>query len=194
MVSPPPENLQAAKWQVAANLAVHARMNTCVLDSEVHAVERAPSEGRGRPPQLIPIRFLFTNKLGEHDKLLLAFDAFLLSKVAERKIGFGKIIHGDDHRALKVNTTILYGEIQKRIERASVLLSSRTPPDLVLNRHCSECEFQTRCRQKAIEADDLTLPFRHVREGAEETSQQGNFHHHAAFLHIPATSSTRANA
>ena len=35
--------------------------------------------------------------------------------------------------------------------------SSPTPPDLVLNRHCAECEFQARCRQKAVEKDDLSL-------------------------------------
>jgi predicted RecB family nuclease len=156
VVSPPPENLMGTRWRLAANLAVHARMNTYVLDSELHAVERALSEGRGRP-QLIPIRFVFRNKLGEDDKLLLAFDAFGLSKVTECETGLGKIIHGDDHRTLKVKTALLYGEVQKRIERAAALLSSRTPPDLALNRHCGECEFQIRCRQKAIEADDLNL-------------------------------------
>jgi len=37
------------------------------------------------------------------------------------------------------------------------LLSSLSAPDLALNRHCAECEFQARCRQNAIEADDLSL-------------------------------------
>ena len=36
------------------------------------------------------------------------------------------------------------------------MLSSDSP-DLVLNRHCAECQFQSRCRQKAIETDDLSL-------------------------------------
>src|SRR6516164_1566523 len=156
-VSPPLENLKAAKWRLATNLAMHARMNPYVLESELHALERAPSEGRGRPPQFMPIRFIFMNKLGEVDKLLLAFDAFVLSKVTGREIGFGKIIHGDDRSALKVKTAAFFGEVRKCIERVAALLSSPTPPDLVLNRHCGECEFQTRCRQKAIEADDLSL-------------------------------------
>src|ERR1700689_2874652 len=50
-VSPPPENLKAAKaaqWHLAVNLSVRAQMKTGVLESEVHAVERVPSEGRGR--------------------------------------------------------------------------------------------------------------------------------------------------
>ena len=156
-VSPPPENLKAAKWRLATNLAVHAQMNSCVLESQVHAVDRAPSEGRARPPKLIPIRFTFRNKLDGNDKLLLAFDTFVLSEVTGREISFGKIIHGDDHSALKVKTAALCGKVRTCIDRIAALLSSPTPPDLVLNRHCSECEFQTRCRQKAIEADDLSL-------------------------------------
>jgi hypothetical protein len=106
-VSSRPESLNAAKWRLATNLALHAQMNTYLLDSEPHAVERAQSEGRGRPPQLIPIRFVFTNKLGADDKLLLAFDAFVLSKVTKREIGFGKIIYGDEHRTAKVKTASL---------------------------------------------------------------------------------------
>jgi predicted RecB family nuclease len=37
------------------------------------------------------------------------------------------------------------------------LISSSEPPDLVLNRHCAECEVQTRCRQKAFDKNDLSL-------------------------------------
>jgi predicted RecB family nuclease len=156
-VSPPPENLKAAKWRLATNLAVHGRMNNHLLESELHALERAPSEGHGRPPQLIPIRFIFRKRVGEDDKLLLAFDTFALSTVTGHEIDFGKIIHGDDHRVLKVKTSALSGHVWKCIERVAALLSCPTPPDLVLNRHCGECEFQTRCREKAIEADDLSL-------------------------------------
>jgi hypothetical protein len=36
-------------------------------------------------------------------------------------------------------------------------LAVGSPPDLVLNRHCGECEFRDVCRQKAVEKDDLSL-------------------------------------
>src|SRR5439155_20241153 len=51
----------------------------------------------------------------------------------------------------------LEGEVRKRLEKITALLSNPAPPDLVLNRHCAECEFQARCRQKALEQDDLSL-------------------------------------
>jgi len=123
----------------------------------LHAVERVPSAGRRKPAQFIPIRFIFTNKLTKDDRLLLAFDAFVLSEALGREIAVGQIIHGEDHATLKVKTSALAGKVPKRLEKIAILLSNPTPPDLVLNRHCAECEFQTRCRQKAIEKDDLSL-------------------------------------
>jgi hypothetical protein len=58
---------------------------------------------------------------------------------------------------LKVKTSGLVSEIRTLIEKTATLLSSPLPPDLILNRHCAECEFQTRCHQKAVEKDDLSL-------------------------------------
>jgi len=123
----------------------------------LHAVERVPSAGRGKPTQFIPIRFVFTNKLTKDDRLLLAFDSLVLSEALGRDIAVGQIIHGDDHATLKAKTSALAVEVRKRLEKIAALLSTPTPPDLVLNRHCAECEFQSRCRQKATEKDDLSL-------------------------------------
>src|SRR5262245_28945238 len=35
--------------------------------------------------------------------------------------------------------------------------ASSTPPQLILNKHCAECEFKTRCHQIAVEKDELSL-------------------------------------
>jgi len=146
--STPSQESQGRGWN--ASLPV-------ILESHLHAVERVPSTGRGKAAQFIPIRFVFFNKLDNDDRQLLAFDAFVLSAVLGREIAVGKIIHGDDHATLKVKTSALAGKVRKRLEKITVLLSSAAPPDLVLNRHCAECEFQTRCRQMAAEKDDLSL-------------------------------------
>ena len=37
------------------------------------------------------------------------------------------------------------------------MLKDKSPPDLILNLNCPECKYQDRCRQKAIEKDDLSL-------------------------------------
>lgn len=151
------ESLKAAKWQVVPNVVVQAQMDSSELEASLHVLERVASEGRGKAAQFVPIRFIFTNKLGKDDKLLLAFDALALSEALGREVRIGKIIHGDDHATLNVKTSALVGEARKRTEKITALLSSDVPPDLVLNRHCGECEFQARCRKIAIEKDDLSL-------------------------------------
>ena len=155
--SPEPETLKSAKWLIATNVPVQAQVNSCSAQSCLHAVERVPSEGRGKPAQFIPIRFIYRNKLTKDDKLLLAFDAFVLSESLGREITLGKIIHGDDRATLKVKPSALAGEVRKHLEKITARLSSPTPPDLVLNRHCPECEYRDRCRKIAIEKDDLSL-------------------------------------
>jgi hypothetical protein len=41
--------------------------------------------------RILSIRFVLTNKLSKDDKLLLALDAFILSKSLRREISIGKI-------------------------------------------------------------------------------------------------------
>jgi predicted RecB family nuclease len=170
VVAPPAtENLKAAKWTLAVDLVAQtpdsadspvpesqqneetpglgAPRSEPLLESHLHAVERVPSEGRGKPAQFVPTRFVFCNKLTKDDRLLLAFEALVLSHALGREVSLGKIIHGDDRATLKVKTSALASGVRKRIEKLVALLSNPAPPDLVLNRHCAECEFQARCRR-----------------------------------------------
>jgi len=210
--SPEAETLKSAKWRLATGVVAQALVNSCVVESVVHAIERIPSQGRGSAAQFIPIRFIFRNKLTKDDKLLLALDAFMLAQALGRDISVGKIIHGDrtllpetciraresaansgepanEQRATpesvalpteqplvtKVKTPALAGEVRKRLEKIAVLLANEKPPDLVLNRHCAECEFQARCRQKAIETDDLSLLAGMSRKERQKLRSKGIF-------------------
>jgi predicted RecB family nuclease len=146
-------SLKAPKWTLAAGFVAQAQN----LESVIHAVEQVLPKKQAQPAQFIPIRFIFANKLTVHDKLLLAFDALILSEMVGDEVLYGKIIHGDSHDALRVKTSRLRSEVRKLTAKIGELLSSPSAPDLILNRHCGECEFQARCRQKAIETDDLSL-------------------------------------
>ena len=128
-----------------------------VMESRLHAVERVTSEGRGKPAQFIPIRFIFRNKLLRDDRLLVAFDTLVLSELLGRDVSLGKIIHGDGRGTLKIKTAGLLGQVRKLAPKMAEAVTSASPPDLVLNHHCGECEFRDRCRQKAVEKDDLSL-------------------------------------
>jgi predicted RecB family nuclease len=68
-----------------------------------------------------------------------------------------------------VNAGALVSEVPRVIEKIGVLLSSNSPPELMLSRHCPACQFQKQCRQKAVENDELSL-----LSGITETERQGH--------------------
>jgi len=187
VIGPPAAaNLKSAKW----NLAIDLTVRTDHLQSTIHAVERVVSQERGKPTQLIPIRFIYADRLTREDRLLVAFDALVLSETLGREVGLGKIIHGDKSATLEVKTGALASEVRKRTEKISALLSSKSPPDLVLNRHCPECEFQTQCRQSYRGRRPQPL-IRDDGEGTREPPQQGNLHRHAAVLHFQTSQNAK---
>jgi predicted RecB family nuclease len=171
VTSPSANTLKEAKWRWALDVSVQTEK----LESRIHTVERAPSEGRGKPARFVPVRFITTNKLSKVDKLLLAFDAFVLAEYLKRDVGIAKIIHGRDHVMLKVKTPGLQGQVKKVTDKIVALLSINSPPDLILNRHCPECEFRYRCRQKAIEKDDLSLLAGMTENERKESNHKGIF-------------------
>jgi predicted RecB family nuclease len=184
--SPKAKDLKQARWHLAVNLSLEclyqekrppepnqkissitrriAPMNLSrsqrseiVLATNLHAVQRVPPELRGKNSQYFPIRFVFRNKLTIEDKLTLAFDAMVLSRMLRHNASYGKIVHGNGNCISRIKIPNLLGKVRKRIENIITLLSNSSPPDLVLNRNCTECEFETDCHKMATEKDELTL-------------------------------------
>ncbi len=146
-------NLKAAKWRLAVDFVAQAR--NC--ESSIDMLQRIPPERRGGSAQFIPIRFVFNNKLTLNDRLLIGFDACVLSQQLGHKVDLGRIIHANGYSTHKVKTARLTNLVGKLTKRIADLLSGNTPPLLMLNHHCAECEFQARCRRQAVEKDDLSL-------------------------------------
>jgi predicted RecB family nuclease len=153
MGPPIPKNFKDVTWRIAIDL----RLRTSNLETRLHAVEKMRSEGRGRTVKFVPYHFEFANKITKNHKLSLAFDALVLSEAVGREVSLGKITHGNDHATLKVKLSSLASEVQKQIKVITALLADNSPPELVLNRHCHQCEFQARCRKQAKEKDELSL-------------------------------------
>ncbi|MDR0532763.1 MAG: IS66 family transposase [Verrucomicrobiales bacterium] len=105
----------------------------------------------------MPLRFCGSNKPGKEERLLLGFDALELSSASKSPVTQGRLVYGDAFAVKRVKLGELAGEVRKRVGQMETMLSSATPPELVLNRHCVECEFQVHCRQKAVEQDSLSL-------------------------------------
>lgn len=146
-----PLNIKKANWRIAVDFV--ARKDN--MEVHIPAIERLFSEGK--PVQLIPIRFTFSNKLTKKDKLTLAFDSLVLSEAFRHEIVHGKIFYGDGFSRSKVKIKPLISEVRKLNGKIGHLLSINSPPEIILNRHCQECDYQAKCRQTVIEKDDLSL-------------------------------------
>jgi predicted RecB family nuclease len=143
-----PSRLKKARWQLALDQVFRADD----LEASIHAVQRKPQTS-----EFTPIRLIRTNRLSHANRITAGFEALVLSKSLGRPIGIAKIIHGDNSTEIKVRVGTVLRELTKAIIQIRRLLAAASPPDLVLNRHCPECQFRDHCRKRAIEKDDLSL-------------------------------------
>ena len=143
----------SATWRCALNSTLHSEN----LESHIDAIERLSLQTAALSPQFVPMRFVRATRPNNVDKLMLAFDALVLSEVTGEQVAFGRIIHGDDRTSLRIKTAALTQQVRKTIDRISEILRKGSAPELVLNRHCAECHFQGRCREQARHIDELSL-------------------------------------
>lgn len=155
-------------------LIVDCMLQTSDLRARLHGLEiiGAPANAQTR---YVPIRFLSNEKVSTTDKLLLAFDAFVFSQVSGSRPDRGKLIHGREYRTTVVSLASLYGRIKSVIKAITALQANASPPPVVLNRHCSECQYASRCRQVAEKADDLSLLAKMTEKTRQKYHQKGIF-------------------
>ena len=75
-------------------------LQTKDLECHPQVIERIAPQGRFGTAQFVPYRFEFTNKLTKQQRLLVAFDALVLSEAIGREVPLGKIMHGDGHATM----------------------------------------------------------------------------------------------
>lgn len=148
-----PEKEEENKYRLVLDYPVQAQR----LQSNLHALERLGSPPRTTQHAYIPIRFIPTEKVAKRDKLLLAFDALVLSKAFGNMPPFGKIIHGTELKVTRVRVAELMKKTSSLVRRIAAQQEDTSPPPLILNKHCAECAFRSRCRRAALEKDDLSL-------------------------------------
>ena len=126
------------------------------IRSRLHALQRVEGKA-GNREAYVPIRLVCREKLAASDRLCLAFDALAVSQDLAHVPHVGKLVHGRDHRTVKVHLDPWIKKARRCLSAIRTHEIPNTPPPLILNRHCGECEFQKRCRQLALDQDDLSL-------------------------------------
>jgi predicted RecB family nuclease len=130
---------------------------TTGLRAQLHGLELVRLSDRS-VRRYVPIRFLSAERISTADRLLLAFDALVFSQATRSTLPhIGKIIHGRGY----VTTTVLIAPLCAKVQSVVAAITTQqiplTPPALVLNKHCGECQYSAQCREVATKVDDLSL-------------------------------------
>lgn len=119
--------------------------------AERHA-RKSASGGR-----VVPVVFSPWERPELSDSLLVCFGALSLSQVTRTQIAAGMLVYGDNLRRRTVMISDHTVRLNRILREIGSLLPGGRDPALVLNAHCSVCDFWSRCRSVAIERDDLSL-------------------------------------
>jgi hypothetical protein len=149
--SSPLDEVKSGKHHILFDCGIEAGQ----FQSRIDAVEKVTSLSRIKYRGCVPVRFVPNEKLSRHDKLLLTFDAYTLSLALGTTPTIRKMMHGTDQRTVTIRLAPLISVVRLIAEKICTQTTSPEPPQLVLNKHCIECEFKARCRAPAEEKDFL---------------------------------------
>ena len=123
-----------------------------------------------------PTIFVGTHRLTKEQKLELFFIGHVLEQIQKKPPVVGRII-GVDGKSHKVKLENSHKTLVPLLEPLQewVTDSSPEPPPVILNEHCSACQFRKLCRAKAEEEDNLSLLDRVTRKVIQKYEKKGIF-------------------
>ena len=104
-----------------------------------------------------PIQFYKNNKIHKSHRVLSAFHAHVIG-IAQQKVPlYAQIIYGSTQRKTQVKVETYLQQVHKIIQEIKEYQNDKTITQLLLNSHCTICEFKDLCRDKAREEGNLSL-------------------------------------
>jgi predicted RecB family nuclease len=153
----------ASAIEEGRRLILGARVEALGVDLTYDMIERQ-EVGRGEGRSILaPVVFSHKRRLGRVDSLVAALHGIVLAGATSHPVPFVKVVHGPAYSATKIKLdgpggpTRLAKETRQALERLKLQVESASAPLLILNDHCSSCEYRVRCRAEAIQKDDLSL-------------------------------------
>ncbi len=141
----------------SAHVLVDCAVTTRSIKTTLHGIERITT--KNKVEQYIPLRLTQSEQIRKIDRILLAFDALAIESQTGKIPTIGRIIvGGKEEECRKVQLTGgIIDSARSALDELLAFRNGHSPPELILNRNCPECEFQTRCRKLAKADDDLSL-------------------------------------
>lgn len=121
------------------------------------ALERCEGKSQFGSFHFRPVLFEHSDRIRPRQRLLLAFGAFVLSRIQDTTPATGRMVCGTDCKVGTVRFSSLEEKLRSSLDNVQRIVSGDVQPQLRLIRHCDMCKFRERCRTEAIEKDDLSL-------------------------------------
>ena len=116
---------------------------------------RTGSKPHERDP-FLPILFVVDGPSQHWHKLLLCFSSIAISHLGQQMPSMGYVCHGYGREVSTIRFSSFFSETVHTLAEAQATLASKADVPLDLKNYCTTCEFKTRCRQIAIETDNLS--------------------------------------
>ncbi len=158
------------------NLITKATLKTECLEAYCDVLTQVKSGSSSHLYYYEPTIIVGTYSIGKEQELELAFTGFVLGQIQKNLPSVGHIVRMGGHVVeLKLEPT--YRVLKRLLDplREWLVAASADPPPVILNKHCPSCQFRALCREKAENADDLSLLNRVTPKVIQQYHKKGIF-------------------
>jgi predicted RecB family nuclease len=141
-----------------------------------------------------PTIFVGTHQIDSDRKLELIFVGYVLGQIQGKPPALGRIISAElkSHTVSLDNGYKILTSILQNL-RELIQADSSEPPSLVLNKHCSYCQFQHLCQTQAEKDDNLSLLSHSTAKVLKHYEKKGIFTvNQLSYLYKPRRRNKRA--
>jgi predicted RecB family nuclease len=122
-----------------------------------------------------PILISPFEKVQKSDKLLITLQSHYLKHTFKLKIEEANIMFGSQQKSTKVILSKFSKDVKKTIATIEQIQKNKTPPVFYKISHCQVCEFNSICKEKLQERDDLSLLVNLKPKEIEQKNNRGIF-------------------
>lgn len=161
---------------VGENLLIHVPLKYQDLETDscvIYKTNKVSSLGNF---SYTPTIIVGTHQVTKEQKLALLFVGYVLGKIKKQAPLSGTIV-GADGQAHKVGLEYADRTIKPIVDtlRGWAERPLSTPPQMILNKHCSLCQFQMGCLDQAEKDDNLSLLDRITTKKIRQYQKKGIF-------------------
>lgn len=158
------------------NFLIEATLRTDCWEANCDILTKVDQDSSNQKSMYEPTIIVGTYGITKEQKIELTFIGKILGKIQKQFPVAGKIV-GMDGKVHRVKLDNGYRAISPLLKTLKAWMEEKPlePPALILNKHCSSCQFEGLCREQAVKEDNLSLLDRMTPKVIQKYNQRGIF-------------------